>query len=397
VVLVAVAATVGLVVQRTSIPYSVALVLAGLALAFVVPHQSPQPVPDVILAVLLPGLVFEAAYKLDLNHLRARSRVVAVLAVPGVAITAGVVAAIVSAATGLDLGLAFLLGAIVSATDPVAVISLFKRLRAPGQLSTAVEAESLLNDGTGVVLYTIALKALSQPVSLPEGLATFTLICVVSVVIGLVAGVVAHRLIVYADNRLLEGAISLVAAYGTYLVADRLHESGIIATVVAGLVIGNWRRPRPLDADTREALDTIWDFIAFLLTALAFLLVGLSISPDLLAKAAPLIVVGYAAITIARALAVYGLIGVGQRVASRSDPMPVGYLHVMFWAGLRGAVAMALALSLPFDVPERDLLTGTVFGIVLLTILVQGTTAGWVVRHAGVLRDEPDTDTGGAP
>jgi CPA1 family monovalent cation:H+ antiporter len=321
--------------------------------------------------------------------------VVAVLAVPGVAITAGVVAIIVSAVTGLGLAAAFVLGAMVSATDPVAVVSLFKRLKAPGQLSTAVEAESLLNDGTGVVLFSIALLALSQPVSLPDGLVTFTVTCVASGLIGFVAGVVAHRLIAFADSRLLEASISLVAAYGTYLVADRLHESGIIATVVVGLVIGNWHRPRRLPAATLEGLDTIWEFLAFLLTVLAFLLVGLSISPELLSRAAPLIAVGFVAITIARALTVYGLIGVGQRVTARQDRMPLGYLHVMFWAGLRGAVAMALALSLPADVPDRDLLTGAVFGIVLLTILLQGTTAGWVVRHTGVLGAVADEARGG--
>jgi CPA1 family monovalent cation:H+ antiporter len=385
VVLIAIATGVALVARRSALPYSVALVLAGLALAVLVPGTlSLQVTPDLILAVLLPGLVFEAAYKLDLTELRRTSAIVAVLAAPGVVITAGVVAVVVSLATGLDPTLAFLLGAMISATDPVAVVALFRRLGAPSRLATAVEAESLFNDGTGIVLFGIALTAVSRPVSVAEGAVSFVVIVLVSGLIGLVAGALAYALMRLTDDHLLVVAISVVAAYGTYLVADRLHESGIIATVMVGLVLGNLRHPLPLDAGAREALDTVWEFFAFLLTGLSFLLIGLAMSVELLGRAAPLIVAGFVAITAARAAVVYGLIGVGERVLPGPSLLPLGYLHVMFWSGLRGAIAVALALALPLDLPDRDLLAGAVFGIVLVTLLVQGTTAGWVVRRAGV-------------
>jgi Na+:H+ antiporter len=395
VLLLAVATAVALVARRAAVPYTVALVLAGLAIAFLFPDAQVGITPELILAVLLPGLVFEASYKTDLGELRRTFGAVAVLAAPGVLITAGVVAVLVSGWTGLALPSAFLLGAMVSATDPVAVVALFKRLRAPSRLATVVEAESLLNDGTGVVLFAIALSAMTQPVTLLDGVVSFVATIVVSAVIGAVAGWAAERLMRLADDHLIEVAISVVAAYGTYLVADRLHESGIIATVVVGLVLGNAGGALRLSARTREALDITWEFVAFLLTALTFLLVGLAISPQLLVTAAPIIAAGYVAITLARAFVVYVVIGGGDRLIPAPNLLPVGYLHVMFWAGLRGAIAIALALSLPRDLPDRDLLTGAVFGVVLVTLLLQGTTAGSVVRRAGVI--EAPADTGSQP
>jgi CPA1 family monovalent cation:H+ antiporter len=389
--LLAVATGVALVARRTAIPNSVALVVAGLALAVAVPGVDIQITPEIILAVLLPGLVFEAAYKIDVGELRRSFALVAVLAAPGVLITAAIVAVLVSTVTGLSLGSAFILGAMLSATDPVAVVALFKRLRAPTRLSTVVEAESLLNDGTGVVLFAIALRAVTEPVTVADGAISFVVTIVASALIGAAAGWVAERLMRIADDHLIEVAISVVAAYGTYLVTDRLHESGIIAAVMVGLVLGNAGGERRLSERTREALDITWEFIAFALTALTFLLVGLVISPGLLSTALPVIGAGYLAITLARLLVVYVLIG-GTSHALRNRvprPLSIGYLHVMFWAGLRGAVAVALALALPETLADRDLLTGAVFGVVLITLLVQGTTAGWVVRRAGVITEDP--------
>jgi CPA1 family monovalent cation:H+ antiporter len=383
-VLLLLAATiVAIVARRAALPYSVALVLAGLGLAFLIPGQPINITPELILAVLLPGLVFEAAYKIDVLELRRTLTIVAVLAAPGVLITAGVVALVVSATTGLDIGLAFLLGAMISATDPVAVVSMFRKLGVPSRLATSVEAESLLNDGTGVVLFSIALLMLTKPVSLGDAAISFVLTIVVSAVIGVAAGLLVRYVISRTDDPLLAVMLSVVAAYGTYLIADRFHESGIIATVVVGLMIDTGPAAH-LARATREALDIVWEFIAFILTALVFLLVGLVISPELLAAAAPVIVAGFVAITGARAFVVYGLIGAGERLLPGASLLPLSYLHVMFWSGLRGAIAIALVLALPTDLPQRELLTGAVYGIVLITLLFQGTTASRVVRRAGV-------------
>ena len=190
------------------------------------------------------------------------------------------------------------------------------------------------------------------------------------------------------EARLIQNRESpVVAAYGTYLVALRLEQSGIVATVSAGIVVG-WAGQRGrLPQQTMAALDGVWGFAAFMITALTFLLIGRVIGPDLILRSFPLIVAGYVAIMVARALVVYVLIGGTERALPGPRLLPVSHLHVMFWAGLRGAIAIALVLALPQDLPQRDLLTGAVYGIVLLTILLQGTTAGWVIRRAGAIHD----------
>jgi CPA1 family monovalent cation:H+ antiporter len=387
VVLVAIAVGVALVTQRLSIPFSVALVVAGFILSLTQPVRDARVTPDLILVVFIPGLVFEAAYHIDLAQLRRSFASVTILAVPGVVITAVIVAQVVSLTTGLDLSLAFVLGAIVCATDPVATVAVFKQLHAPKALGTVVEAESLLNDGTGVVLFTIALTAVTTPVSLMDGVVRFIAALAISALLGAAAGVVAVRVMHLTRDHTVQVMISLVAAYGTYVAADTIHQSGIIATVVAGIVIGNAGGRFILPAHTTEALDTVWETLAFLLTAVVFLLIGIVITPAQLAVALPVIAAGYAGITLARAIVVYGLIGAGSRLlASAGRPaVSAGYLHVMFWAGLRGAIAIALVLSLPPDFPQHDLIAGGVYGIVLVTLLLQGTTAGWMVRRSGVL------------
>jgi CPA1 family monovalent cation:H+ antiporter len=389
VVLLAILSLVGLVTRRVGVPYSVALVLVGLLVSAAAPEVHVQITPDLVLAALLPGLVFEAAFRLNPRHLLPALGGVALLAVPGVIITAALVAAVLHLTTGLTLGLGLVVGAIISATDPAAVIDAVKRLRAPQRLATLFEAESLFNDGTAIVVFLLALQAVSGDVSLVDGVVRFVVVVVGSVAIGLVAGTAVSIVLSRSEQHLVEITLSLFLAYGTYVVADLLHFSGIIATVIAGIVLGSVGRRYGLSARARETIDEVWEFLAFLLTGLVFLLIGLAMTIDRLVAAA--VPIGWAvlAITVGRAIVVYGLLGGSFAAAERlgiGTRLPSGWLHVIFWGGLRGAVAVALALSLPTDVPERDLIQGLVFGVVLFTLLVQGTTAPRLVRVAGLSR-----------
>jgi CPA1 family monovalent cation:H+ antiporter len=393
VALVSVAAVVGLVVRRLAIPYTVALVLLGLLVASLLPHRQLQVTPELVLLVLLPGLVFEAALRIDIVDFRGSFGGIALLAVPGVLISAGVVAVVLNLAAGLPIELGFVVGAMVAATDPVAVISTFKQLGSPRRLATLIESESLFNDGTALVVFAVALRLVVGEVSPAEAIVSMVLTVVISAAIGAIAGFVASRLIASVDDHLIELTLSLAAAYGTYIVADRIHQSGIIATVVAGLLIGSYGRRMGMSERTRDALDTVWEFFAFLVTALVFLLVGLSISVGELLDALPAIGWGVVAILLARALVVYVLLGGASRVdalAGRRRGLPIAWLHVLFWAGLRGAVAMAMALSLPADFPGRELLQEITFGIILFTLLVQGTTIEAVIDRVGAGRPKVD-------
>jgi CPA1 family monovalent cation:H+ antiporter len=250
-----------------------------------------------------------------------------------------------------------------------------------------VEGESLANDGTALVLFAAAVAAISGGESVAQTAQDVVIAIVGSVGIGLVAGWLATRLLQLVDDHPIELAISIAAAYGTYLLADGLEQSGIIATVVAGLVIGTHGRAVGLSPRALAALDDVWELIAFLLTAFAFLLVGFAISVGDLVAGAVAILWGVIGVLVARAVVVYGLVGGTARLLGERahwPTPPIGWLHVLFWAGLRGAVAVAMALSLPADFPERALLQQITFGVVLFTLFVQGTTADLVVTRTGV-------------
>jgi monovalent cation:H+ antiporter, CPA1 family len=383
--LLALAGLVAIVARPLRLPYTVALVIAGLAvgaLAAALGQPAIQVTPELVLIALLPGLVFEAAYRLRLDELRRWLSGLVLLAVPGVLISAAVVAAVLSAMTGLRPDLAFLAGAMVSATDPAAVVATFKPLRVSPALATIVDGESLLNDGTGLVLFAIAVQAVARPAGPLDATVGFIGTVGLSVAIGLVTGWLATRLISLVDDHLIELTISVVLAYGSYLLADQFGLSGVISTVVAAIILGNLGPGRSMTETGADAIDTVWEFLAFLLTAVVFLLIGLAIPPaGLLASIGPIAwaIVG---ILVGRAVVVYLLLGGASRLAplpGLASRVPADWLHVLFWGGLRGAVAVAMALALPADMPQRALLQEITFGVVLFTLLVQGTTVGRVV------------------
>ena len=339
--------------------------------------------PEVILTVFLPGLVFESGYRLNVGELRHSSGAIAFLAVPGVIITAAAVAAVLAIAAGLPPELGFIVGAMLAATDPAAVIATIKHMHAPERLSTLIEAESVFNDGTAIVIFTVALTALTQGVDLAGGGISLVVTVALSVLIGVAAGIVAGRVVRLTDDHLIELSITLVLAYGTYMLADGLGMSGIIATVVAAITFGMFARSGAMTERAREAVETVWEFAAFLLTALLFVLIGLTIDVGALREAIVPIAWGIVAVVGARALIVYGMVGPASRlVRSSADRLPTGWLHVMIAAGMRGAVSVALALSLPADIPQRALLVEVTFGITLFTLVVQGLALDPIVRRS---------------
>ena len=384
--LLALAAVTALVARRLRVPYSLALVALGLIAGAVLPAGAIEVTPELVLLVLLPGLVFEAALRLELEHLRPTFGWVVLLAAPGVLISAVIVALVLQVAIGLRFELGMVVGAMVAATDPVAVIATFRDLGVSKRLATLVEGESLFNDATALVLFSATVAVVGGGATLGETAMDLGIALVGSAVIGLAAGWVASRLITLSPDHVIELTLSIAAAYGTYLLTEWLGQSGIIATVIAGVVIGTHGRAVGLSPRALDALDVVWELIAFLLTAFAFLLVGIAISFEDLLGAAPAIAAGLVAILVGRVVVVYGLLGGAARLLggrSSQTAVPIGWLHVMYWAGLRGAVAVAMALSLPADFPQRALLQQITFGCVLFTLFVQGSTAERVVRRAG--------------
>jgi CPA1 family monovalent cation:H+ antiporter len=366
--------------RRVSLPDSVVLVLAGLLGAILFPDIGLAITPGLVLGVFVPGLVFAAAYSIDWADLRPVLGPVVALAIPGV-LASAVIVAFGLHLIGIPFGLAFVVGAITAATDPVAVVATMARLDVPRGLRTLVDGESLVNDGTGLVLFALAVRAVDAGVGSAEAAILFVGTIAVSAIVGVGGGLIAARLIRATNERTIQLGVSLVAAYGTYQLADLVGLSGILATVIAGIALGSrMRRTAGAELLVRE-IDDLWEVVAFVLTSLVFLLIGFAIRLPSLLNAGTAIIVGTAAVVAARALIVY-LPALAVRLWAPARRVPRGWAHVIFWSGLRGAVALAAALSLPADFPQRELLQQISFGIVLVTLLVQGAGAPFVVRIA---------------
>lgn len=369
-----IAALVGIATRRLRVPYTVGLVLIGLALALTGQNEV-SITPELIMAVLVPPLVFEAAFHLKVSDLRRDLVLILALAIPGVLITTFLVGGVVAWGAGLPLSVALVFGALVAATDPVAVVALFRSLGVPKRLQVLLEGESLFNDGTAIVVFHLMLVvAISGEFSLLHSVLEFLLVSGGGLAIGAVLGVLISNLISRVDDPLIETTLTAVLAFGSYLVAEQIQVSGVLAVVAAGILSGN-TGPRGMSPSTRMLVFNFWEIAAFLANSFIFLLIGLQI--DLLALPAnwKVILWAIAAVLAARTVSIYGLSWLGTGIPRRYRP-------VLLWGGLRGAISLALALSLPAALgPVRNELQTMAFGVVLFTLLVQGLSMRPLVRR----------------
>lgn len=362
---------VAMAVRRLRIPYTVALVVAGLLITY----QSKAEVnltPELILALFVPPLVFEAAFHLNVSDLRRDLWGLLLLAVPGVILTTLIVAGILRAVVPLALGSALVFGALIAATDPLAVVSLFRKLGVPKRLAVLIEGESLFNDGTAIVLFNLMLVvALTSHFNLVGSLLDFVRVSVGGILVGLALGWLVARLIERVDDYLIETTLTTVLAFGAYLAAERLQVSGVLAVVAAGLINGNLG-PRGMTPTTRIVLFNFWEYVAFLVNSLVFLLIGLKVNIPALVGSWQPIAWAILAVLVARLVIIYGLSWIANQV---TEPIPFKWQHVLTWGGLRGAICLALVLSLPPSFGgDASLLQEMTFGVVLFTLLLQATT-----------------------
>jgi CPA1 family monovalent cation:H+ antiporter len=368
---------VAIAVRRFRIPYTVALVLVGVALSLR-SNLEIRLTPQLILSLFLPPLIFEAAFHLNVEAVRRNLPTILLFAVPGVIVNMLLVGAIVAWGAGLSLSLALVFGALIAATDPVAVVAIFRRMGVPKRLEVLLEGESLLNDGTAIVLFQLAVAAVTLGgFNLGQGLIDFVRVSAGGLLVGLVLGWLISRMIARIDDHLVETTLTTVLAFGSYLVAEQLGVSGVLAVVVAGLVNGNLG-PRGMSPTTRIVVFNFWEYVAFLANSAVFLLIGLRIDlPELAANWQP-ILWAVAGVLVSRAVVVYG-------VSLLSGRLPWAWRHVLYWGGLRGGIALALALSLPESLgPGRTTITVMALGVVLFTLVGQGLTAGPLVRRLGL-------------
>ncbi len=377
---------VGLLTKRLRVPYTVGLVLFGLALTLLTDIEVNLG-GDIILAVLVPPLVFEAAFHIKFDQLRRELGLVILLAVPGVLLTTWMVGWLLSVSLPgtLTLPIALVFGALVSATDPVAVVALFRALGAPKRLQILLEGESLFNDGTAIVVFHLVLAQVLQAHGdeflLGPAVVEFTKVAGGGLFVGLALGLVASLLIARVDDHLIETTLTTVLAYGAYLVAEEFfHVSGVLAVVMAGMIAGNIG-PRGMTPTTRISLLNFWEYAAFLANTFVFLLIGLQVDLGLVWQYRGAVLQAIAAVLVTRFVIVFGLSLLLRRA------LPPRWAVVLFWGGLRGAISLALALGLPTDLgaDARGLLQALAFGVVLFTLLVQGLTIEPLIHRLGLI------------
>jgi len=378
----------------TRLPYTIFLTLVGLGIGFFpfVPGIKETGFGhELIFFVFLPPLLFQGAFHMELDRLLKHIWPIVCFAIPGVVVSTLLTGGVIGFLGGIGFGLVPLLfGALISPTDPVSVLTLFREAGAPEDLRVLVEGESLFNDATGVVVFTILLQALIKGggFSIGGSLLAFTKVSGGGLLLGGALGWMTFLVLLRLDDHLLENAICVALAYGSFWLAEMMHFSGVIAVVMAGLLIGNHGRRLAMSHKTTETVDTFFESIGFLLNSFLFILIGLELReyPEGLAFPWQFVGATIAAMMIGRAAVSYTFYWALNRIGTKR---PNSWKHILFWGGLRGSIPIALLLHLPVNTGTeldqlRPILLVAGFGCVFFSLLVQGTTMTPLMRRLDI-------------
>ena len=389
--------------QRLKIPLAVALVCGGIALAFVPGLGRVELEPELALALFLPPLLQASAYRTDWPQFRFNLRPILLLALGLVVFTAAAVALVAKwMVPSLPWWAAVTLGAIVAPPDAVAAAAVLKQVKLPKRIVTVLEGESLINDASSLVLFRFAVGAtVAGSFSIGSGLVQFALASIGGIVAGWLVARFAMWVFKLLDDTLLDITASLLAGFLAYFAAEQVHVSGVLAAVTCGLILGRHQHAE-FTGESRLSMAAVWNFVEFILTALVFTLIGLQLRPIVerlegydpsrlallgAAVAATLIVSRFLWIFLASWLPRKLVPGLAKR-----DPMPpLSHMTVMSWAGMRGVVSLAAALALPLKFPARDIIVFLAFCAIFATLVLQGTTLGWLIRKLGIEEEGGDS------
>jgi monovalent cation:H+ antiporter, CPA1 family len=392
VLLLVITLAVALISRPLRLPYTLVLVVVGLIIGVspLLPNVSLNP--NVVLFLFLPALLFEGAWNVDVQQLTADWLVVLLLSVPGLLLSVLVVAALLHWTLGLPWLLVLLLGAMISPTDPIAVLALLRQMGLSDRLRTIVEGESLFNDGVGAAVFELVLGLLLVSLGGTEHASSFWLpglqalwLMSGGLVLGIGVGLVVARLLRLVDDHLIEMTVTVCVAYGAYLLGVALHTSGLLAVVGAGLILGSYGRRTGLSERALQASHDVWEFFGYLANSLLFLFLGIQIGESHLLQSLAAIGLALIGVIIGRAAMIYLLVPLhdafarrlaqnktGSSLFSQLEPLPRRWRPVILLSGLRGALSVALVLSVPATLPMRRLLEAIVYGVVLVTLLGQG-------------------------
>ena len=376
-----IAGIVAMLTRRIRVPYSVGLVLVGIILSFFPFFENVPFSKELIFNIFLPPLVFEAALQIHWKELRRELPVILVLVTVGLCLSWGVTALGMRYLAGWEWMSALFFGALIAATDPVSVIATFKEAKVHGRLRFLVEAESLFNDGTAAVAFGVVFAAATGSALSASGVAKTLAVSVGGGI--LCGGLMAGALLLLAgrtEDHLVEIVFTTVAAYGSFILAERFHFSGVLAALTAGLMVGNIGPLGPLSVRGREAVTAYWEWLGFIANSLIFMDIGIHLSWQHFTGALVPAIFAILLVTLGRALAVYPCCAIFYKSALHVQGQ---HQHILFWGGLRGGLALALALGLPADVPHRDTIISVSFVIVSFSIFVQGLTMTPFLRRMG--------------
>jgi len=365
--------------RRIRIPYTVMLVVLGIALATF--SASSIFGVDLIfnnlvgggyfVALILPPLLFEAMMNIRSAELRSIINPALALATLGVVISTVVAGLALWTLAGIPLSTAFVFGALIAPTDTATVLEIFRRVKVPARLSALLETEAGLNDATGIVVFSVVLASVTVSRPSPiDATAEFALLMGGGAVVGLLVGFASELLSSFVDDSLSETIITVVCVYGSYSLASYLGVSGLIAVLVAGLYFGNLTMHTTLVQKARGTVKSFWQIVAFVANSVAFLFIGLSTDVTHLATGAVAIGVAFLAVSIARAASVYPILGIFSRAKSK---IPMSWRNVAMLGGMKGALSIVLLASIPSSVEQRDTITTMVLGVAFLSITLQGS------------------------
>jgi CPA1 family monovalent cation:H+ antiporter len=379
--LLSIAAVVAMLSRRLRLPYSVGLVAAGIGLALLRLSPRVQLTKDLLFDAFLPPLIFEAALFLPWKPLRRDLGVILLLATVGVALSAGITGLGMFYFAGWQWQSSLLFGILIAATDPVSVIATFKEARVRGRLLILVESESLFNDGTAAVAFAVALElVLGHSLSPVHMISRLLLTAGGGVLCGAIVAGAALLLMGRTEDHLVEMTFTTVAAYGSFLLAERFHLSGVLATLTAGLMLGNFGPESVISERGKLVVASFWEYAAFVANSFVFLLMGMRQAHQNFVVVWLPALLAIMLVTLGRAVAVYPCCALFARSPLR---VQASHQHILFWGGLRGALALALALALPETVPQRDLVIAISFVVVAFSVFVQGLTIPPLLRALG--------------
>ena len=383
---------VAIVARRLKFPYTVGLVAAGIGVTFLPIAPEVTFSKDLLFKVLLPPLIFEAALYIHWPELKKDLLTVASFATIGVLLSALVTGAAMHYFIGWPWPPSMLFGVLIAATDPVSVIATFKEAGVKGRLRLLVEAESLFNDSTAAVAFVVALTFASGEYL---GVTASVILMAKSIGGGILAGVLVGGTVLLVLGRtrdhMVELSLTTIAAFGSFWLAEHFHVSGVLATMTAGLLVGSTGALGFISRKGEDSIETFWEFAAFASNSVVFILLGVSEADQNFYPVLIPIIVAIIAVQVGRAVAIYPISGLFHPTKLKID---VKHQHVLFWGGLRGALALALALGIPSEVPYRQEIVLVTFGVVAFSVFVQGLTMTPLLDRLGqtskyVPDDEP--------